>query len=112
MQFRKPRSAIRISVGLLRNGRRETAYIVDVSEAGMKLQGVLSPTPGESLRLHVRGCVIDGQVRWVKDQLCGIEFCKDASLTELRRFLSALPRLTHALRAQRPAYREYGTQPP
>ena len=109
MKYRTPRALIRMTVGVLRHGRRETAYVMDIAEGGMKLQGLQSPVIGEVLRIHAKGAVFECQVSWVAGQFCGVQFCESQSPGDLRRFMGALPQLGSRSKIARPHYQEYGT---
>lgn len=92
--MRANRSRVRLTVGVLRNGSRETAYVDDIAKGGLKLRGLIAPKAGEQLRVHIKGNMLDAEIRWVKDGACGLRFCAAPDSAEVRRFLAVLPRLT------------------
>lgn len=108
MRYRAPRAAIKLSVGVLRSGRRETAYVSDISEGGMKIHGLRSPSPGELIRMHARGVLFDARICWVNGDSCGVQFCPSHSPADLRRFMATLPRLPGGVKKARPFLQEFG----
>ncbi len=106
------RARLRVAVGILRNGLRETAYIADVSEGGLKLNGLINPVLGEVLRIHARGAVFDAEIRWVRGTACGLRYLDGQRAGDLRRFLSLLPRLTGGRTKSRQIFHEIGAGPP
>lgn len=106
------RARLRVAVGILRNGLRETAYIEDVSEGGLKLNGLINPVLGEALRIHARGAVFDAEIRWVRGTTCGLRYLDGQRSGDLRRFLSLLPRLTGGRINSRQVFHEIGAGPP
>ncbi len=108
MKYRNPRTRFGLTIGVLRKGNRETAYLMDISEGGMKIQGLRSPVVDEVLRLHVKGSIIYGRICWVSGQFCGLQFCETQAPADLRRVMAALPRPGgRALKIQ-PVFKEYG----
>ncbi|TVP71716.1 MAG: PilZ domain-containing protein [Rhodobacteraceae bacterium] len=106
--FRANRAHVRLSVGVLRDGRRETAYVEDIGKGGLKLSGLIAPKPGETLRVHIKGNMLDAEIRWVEAGMCGLRFCAAPETAEVRRFLAVLPRLTGKKDRFAPTMREMG----
>ncbi len=92
MPRKHARYRIRSAVGVLRDGRRDTAQLRDVSPDGACLDGVRDVLAGDHVRLHAKGALITGEVRWVRGQRCGICFAHDTPPSERTRFLAALGR--------------------
>jgi len=109
--FRANRSRVRLTVGVLREGRRETAYVEDLAPGGIKLTGLIAAKPGEQLRIHIKGNMLDAEVRWVDGPTCGLRFCADPDSGEVRRFLALMPRLTGKKNRFTTAAREMGAAP-
>lgn len=105
------RSRVRLQVGVLRNGKRETAHIEDVSEGGLKLGGVIDPKVGEVLQLHSKGAFFSARIRWVDGTTCGLQYLNEHNAGDLRRFLSTLPGLTNGKTRGRQVFREIGFRP-
>ncbi len=108
MRLRKPRRRVRASVGVLRNGKRQTVYVENVSEGGLRLQGLAGLQVGEVIRLHARGAVFEAEIRWVDGQSFGVRYRDGYNSGELQRFLSALPQLTSGRMKARTTFRELG----
>ncbi|MCC5966974.1 MAG: PilZ domain-containing protein [Natronohydrobacter sp.] len=102
------RARVRLAVGILRNGSRETAYIEDVSVGGLKLTGLINPVVGQVLRIHAKGAIFDAEIRWVRGNSCGLRYLDGQSAGDLRRFLSVLPRLTDGKTKSRQVFQELG----
>ncbi len=109
--FRANRSRVRLTVGVLRNGRRETAHVEDIGKGGLKISGLIAPKPGEELRVHIKGNMLDAEIRWVDADVCGLRFCAAPETAEVRRFLALLPRLTGKKDRYFPPMRELGASP-
>lgn len=108
MALRKPRTRVRASVGVLRNGQRQTVYVENVSEGGLGLHGLAGLQVGEIIRIHARGAVFEAKIRWVDGQSFGVRYCEGQDGGELQRFLSTLPQLTAGKTKPRMAFRELG----
>ncbi|SUZ32459.1 hypothetical protein ROE7235_02218 [Roseibaca ekhonensis] len=79
-------------VGIIHDGRRNTAYLRDFSADGVCLDGVRQVMAGDRLRLHCKGAVITAEVRWVRGPRAGLCFVPDCPPSEKARFLSAVSR--------------------
>lgn len=108
MKYRNPRARLGLTVGVLRNGQRELAYVLDISEGGLQMQGLRSPAIGEILRIHAKGAIIQGRIMWARGAFCGVQFCETQAPGDLKRFMAALPRLNGGARKARPVFQEYG----
>ena len=108
MALRKQRARVRASVAVLRDGKRETVYVENVSEGGLGLQGLAGLRVGEIICIHAKGAVFDAEIRWVDGQSFGVRYHEGQNAGELQRFLSTLPRMTSGKTKARTVFREMG----
>lgn len=92
MRYRPRRQCLTTPVGIIRNGKRILSHLLDLSDAGMKLQTSLETRPGEVLQLHAKGAVVMAEVRWIKGNQIGLRFTKGGSAADKSRFLLRLMR--------------------
>lgn len=90
MKFRETRWLHQCAVGVLRHGRRETAFIVNVSDGGARLTGISAPQLDEVFTLHAFGRMIPATVRWVKETDCGVQFSSKLTVRDQRNFTRAI----------------------
>ncbi|MCC5958820.1 MAG: PilZ domain-containing protein [Rhodobacteraceae bacterium] len=90
MRYRPRRHRLTMPVGIIRNGTRVLSHLLDVSDAGVKLQTSLETRPGEVLQLHAKGAVVMAEVRWIKGNQIGLQFTKGGSAADKSRFLLRL----------------------
>ena len=94
MERQGNRTGVTIPVGVISNGRRETAFMEDVSEGGFRLRGLTGAQIGQILRVHAKGAMIDAEIKWTDGPICGLQFRKESCASDLNRFRSQFPRLT------------------
>lgn len=104
------RSRITIPVGMLSDGRRETAFIEDVSEGGFRLRGLIAPKVGQVVSVHAKGAMFDAEIRWTDGQTCGLQYREECCAGDLQRFMSQLPRLTSGKMKARNVFQELGVR--
>ena len=86
------RTRSRALVGVIRNGRRETAYLRDYSSDGVCLDGLRGVMAGDVLSLHCKGAVIVAEVRWVREGRTGLCYLPTCAPSQKTRFLTAISR--------------------
>lgn len=99
-----------ISVGVLTNGQRETAFIEDVSAGGFRLRGLVAPKVGQVVRVHAKGAMFDAEIRWADGPTCGLQYREERCAGDLQRFMSQLPRLTNGKVKGKQAFQEMGVR--
>jgi len=104
------RSRVTIPVGVLSDGRRETAFIEDVSEGGFRLRGLIAPKVGQIVRIHAKGAMFDAEIRWANGPTCGLQYREERCAGDLQRFMSQLPRLTNGKTKSRHVFQELGVR--
>lgn len=90
MRFRAHRYRAVSQVGVLHAGERHASHVLDVSEGGMKLRLLLNAQPGEHVRLHAKGALVDAEIRWITGNQVGLKFLNSGDGSEKARFLARI----------------------
>ncbi len=90
MRRRAKRVLCAASIGVLRKGLQDVAFIEDISTGGVRIRGVAGVRVGEVLRLHAKGLAFSVQVRWARGSSCGTQFMTDAAPETIGRAIATL----------------------
>lgn len=90
MHYRPPRKRETAHVGLVRDGVRYSAHLLDYSDSGLKLRAAMDVQPGQVVKLHAKGAVVSAEIRWRDHGEIGLRFTDDGPQAERRRFLMRL----------------------
>jgi len=74
MKYRQNRHPTSFKVALIHGDKKLNCTIVNISEAGARLHGVQGVNVGDDIAISSSFGTATGQVKWVKENLCGIEF--------------------------------------
>ena len=91
-RFRPPRHASRLQIRVARGYLEDRFTVLDVSETGMKLAGLLSLPPGAEVTLHVQSIDLAARVVWAREERAGVRFLTPISprtLASIRRVAGA-----------------------
>lgn len=90
MKYREPRWMHQCTVGVLRHGKRENVFVINISDGGARLNGVSSPKIDEVFTLHAFGRMIPATVRWVDGTDCGVQFASKLTARDQRNFAKSM----------------------
>lgn len=90
MRKRAKRVLCAASIGVIRKGLQDVAFIEDISTGGVRIRGVTGVRIGEVLRLHAKGHAFSVQVRWTRGASCGTQFLTDEAPNAIGRAIAAM----------------------
>lgn len=74
MNYRQNRQPTNFKVAAIHGDSKFDCMIVDISDAGARLHGVQGVNVTDEITIASSFGTVLGQVKWVKDNLCGVEF--------------------------------------
>lgn len=77
--YRAPRHASNLSVRIEVGSARSRAFVVNVSDIGMKLRGISHVNAGDRITVHLQSFSFPATVRWTLGDTLGLRF--DAPLS-------------------------------
>lgn len=93
MKYRQNRHPTSFKVAVVHNDRKLNCTIINISETGARLHNVQGASVGDEVTISSSFGTAPGQVKWVKNDLCGIEFRPKISsqLVDLLQFKGGRP---------------------